>query len=174
MSNSDKEDIIKDADGKSIIIINDVRFRGKQHIKWNEVEKFLRRYVGKCYDIIETSDKIFIGADFPDEMKGSNDTANLRGANAKAKANATQKLSQLIENASNKRWKENLKVKHKVDAEYGWYRYTSRFALPIYSCGGELERYNIFRIEMLVRHASDDQLYLYDMVNVKKETEYPV
>lgn len=36
---------------------------------------------------------------------------------------------------------------------------------------GRLERYNIYRIEMLVRHASDDKLYLYDMVNTKKEKE---
>ena len=36
-----------------------------------------------------------------------------------------------------------------------------------------VERYNVFRIEMLIRHASDDKLYLYDMVNVKKETGTP-
>lgn len=53
--------------------------------------------------------------------------------------------------------------------------YAARFALPTYSNDGELEKYNIFRVEMLVRHASDGKLYLYDMVNVKKEkeTEYP-
>ena len=66
---------------------------------------------------------------------------------------------------------ENMKTKHGTDAQYGWYRYTSRFALPVYDDSGELSRFNIFRIEMLVRHASDDKLYLYDMVNVKKEKE---
>lgn len=167
--------IINDEDGNSIVIINDIRFKGKQHINWEDVEVYIKEYVGCCYEIIETSDKIYIGSDFPTEFKGSVDTTRLKGANAKAKANASQEIPLLIENATNKRWSENYKVKHNIDAQQGWYRYTSRFALPIYTNDGELEKYNIFRIEMLVRHASDDRLYLYDMVNVKKEkkTEYP-
>lgn len=32
--------IIKDEKGYSIVVINDIRFKGKQHIKWDEVEKF--------------------------------------------------------------------------------------------------------------------------------------
>lgn len=165
--------IIKDEKGNSVVIINDIRFMGKQHIEWTAVEAYLKEYVGKCYEILETSDKVYIGKEFPNEFKGSDDTKRLKGANAKAKANATQKIPQLLEYAGNKRWSENFKSKHNVDAEKGWYRYTSRFALPIYSNSGDLERYNIFRIEMLIRHASDDKYYLYDMVNVKKETEYP-
>ena len=170
---NDNVNVIKDEQGNSIVIINDIRFKGKQHIEWSVVEQYLKEYVGQCYEILETSDKIYIGKDFPDELKGSNDTKRLKGANAKAKANATQKIPQLLECANNKRWSENYKIKHNIDAGKGWYRYTSRFALPIYSNDGELERYNIFRIEMLIRHASDNKLYLYDMVNVKKETEYP-
>ena len=165
--------IIKDEQGKSIVIVNDIRFKGKQNINWEEVEAFVKEYVGDCYEIVETADKIYIGTDFPSEIKGSIDTAKLKGANAKAKANATQKIPLLLEYATNKRWKENKKEKHVIDAVFGWYRYTSRFALPVYTNNGELERYNIFRIEMLVRHASDGRMYLYDMVNVKKETEYP-
>ena len=65
--------------------------------------------------------------------------------------------------------------KHNVDAKYGWYRFTTRFALPVYDSNtGELERFNIFRIEMLIRHAADGNLYLYDMVNIKKETSTPL
>ena len=114
---------------------------------------------------------MYLGKDFPKEIKGSEDTIRLRGANAKAKANAVQGIPMLLEYATNKRWSENMKTKHRVDAQHGWYRYTSRFALPVYDDRGELLRFNIFRIEMLVRHASDDKLYLYDMVNVKKEKE---
>lgn len=167
--------IVRDVDGKSIVIVHDVRFKGRQNIEWEEVEKYLKEYIGSYYEIIETSDRIYIGVDFPKELKGSNDTMRLRGGNAKAKANATQKLPMLLEYATNKRWSENLKVKHNVDAKYGWYRYTSRFALPVYDNLGEIKNYNIYRIEMLVRHASDEKLYLYDMVNVKKEkeTKYP-
>ena len=65
--------------------------------------------------------------------------------------------------------------KSKCSRRFGWYRYTSRFALPIYDNSGEIIRLNIFRIEMLIRHASDGKMYLYDLVNIKKEkeTKYP-
>lgn len=165
--------IIKDENGNSIVIINDIRFRGKRNIRWSDVEEYVKEYVGNCYEILETSDVIYIGNDFPGELKGSEDTKQLQGMNAKAKANATQEIPMLLKVAGNKRWRENFKSKHSVDAKHGWYRYTSRFALPVYRVDGELYRYNIFRIEMLIRHASDGKLYLYDMVNVKKENEHP-
>lgn len=157
-----------------IVIISDIRFMGKRNINWGEVEEYIKEYVGKDYEIIETSDKIYIGSDFPSEFKGSEDTKRLYGSNAKAKANATQELPTLIRTANNKRWQENYKSKHKTDAKFGWYRFTSRFAIPVYLENQELERFNIFRIEMLVRHASDGNLYLYDMVNIKKETSTPL
>ena len=67
-------------------------------------------------------------------------------------------------------YRENTKVKHSKAAKYGWYRYTSRFALPIYKESGEVEKYNVFKVIMVVRHAQDGTLYLYDLVNIKKET----
>lgn len=165
--------VIRDENGNPIVIINDIRFRGRQGIDWKDVEEYLWQYVGESFEILETADMVFVGNDFPNEMKGSNDTIRLKGAQAKAKANATTKVPLLLKYATNKRWQENFKTKHGADAKYGWYRFTSRFALPVYSENGSLERYNIFRIEMLIRHASDDKLYLYDMVNVKKETGTP-
>jgi len=75
----------------------------------------------------------------------------------------------LLRCATNRWWQENYKGKHKADAKFGWYRFTSRFALPVYSGSGEVERFNIYRIEMLIRHAADGKLYLYDMVNIKKK-----
>ncbi|MDY5957507.1 MAG: hypothetical protein SPJ22_10300, partial [Frisingicoccus sp.] len=131
-------------------------------------------YVDNCYEVVETSDHVFIGADFPEELKGSDDTKRLFGTNAKAKANATQGIPLLLQCATNRRWQENFKVKHKIDAKFGWYRFTTRFALPVYcNESGEVERFNVFRIEMLIRHAADGNLYLYDMVNIKKETSTP-
>lgn len=48
------------------------------------MEKYVKEYVGSCYEVIETSDKIYIGSDFPNELKGSEDTKRLKGAKAKA------------------------------------------------------------------------------------------
>ena len=91
------------------------------------------------------------------------------GTLAKAKANASQGIPQLIQTAKNPRFKENLAVKHKVDAKYGWYRYTARFALLVYGETEDVERYNVFRVEVLIRHSKDGNKYLYDLVNKKKK-----
>ena len=167
-------DIIKDADGRSIVVINDIRFKGKRQIDWDEVQKYLLQYIGEFYEIADTNDIVYIGKDFPDEYSGSNDTARLQGTLAKAKANATQGLPRLIETAVNKRFKENLAQKHEKDASMGWYRYTSRFALPVYGNDGEVDHYNMFRIEVLIRQNADGKMYLYDLVNIKKETSTPL
>ena len=106
----------------------------------------------------------------PNEYAGSIYTKKLKGANAKAKANAVQGLPEMIEIASNGVFEENRKDKHGRDAKNGWYRYDSRFALPVYDDKCELERYNVFHASMLVRHSNDGKLYLYDVIDIKKET----
>ena len=55
--------------------------------------------------------------------------------------------------------------------KYGWYRYDSRFAIPVYDTDGEIERFNVFRVRMIVNHAANGKKYLYDMINIKKEKE---
>ena len=59
--------IITDADGKKLVLINDIRFKAKARDDWNIVEEYLKEYIGKFYEIEETSDKIYISSDFPDE-----------------------------------------------------------------------------------------------------------
>lgn len=117
-----KISVISDLDGKKIVVISDIRFKGKRNINWEEVEQYLKEYIGDCYEVVETSDQVYIGSDFPGELKGSEDTKRLYGANAKAKANATQGIPMLLQCATNKRWQENFKGKHNVDAKFGWYR----------------------------------------------------
>ncbi len=65
-------------------------------------------------------------------------------------------------------YRENTTKKHLRDAQYGWYRYDSRFALPVYDESGEIERYNIFHASMIIRHANDGKKYLYDVIDIKK------
>lgn len=160
--------------GKKIVVIHDVRFKGKRNIEWTDVEKYLKQYVGKVYKIIDTQDMVYIGKELPDEYSGSKDTARLKGALAKAKANASQGIPELLKIASRKRFKENMASKHHVSAKFGWYRYDSRCALPVQDENGEIERYNIFYVEMLIRHASNGKMYLYDIINIKKETSTPL
>ena len=100
----------------------------------------------------------------------TNYTHVLKEANAKAKANAVQGLPELIEIANGKKFTENYKEKHTIDAMYGWYRYESRFALPVFDEVGEIERYNVFNVIMVIRHAKDGKMNLYGIMNIKKET----
>lgn len=168
-------DIITDADGNKIVLINDKKFKGMSKEEWKDIEKYLQQYVGSCYEIAESSEKIFIDTDFPDEYANSKERIRLRGANKKAKANASQKIPEFIQIASNPKWEANKEKKHNEDAKYGWYRYVVRFALPIYDeKTNDLLRYNIFKAKMLIRHDADKKKYLYDLTAIKKETGSPL
>jgi len=166
--------IINDLDGRKFVLINDIRFKGKRE-DWKDVEQYLKEYVGEFYEIEETCEKVYISKDFPDEFANSESRIVLKGAVAKAKANASQAIPELIRIATNPKHSDNTKEKHKQDAKYGWYRYDVRFALPVYNDkSGEIERYNIYKSVMLVRHAEDGKKYLYDFLSIKKETSSPL
>ena len=77
--------IISDSVGKQIVVITDIRFQGKRNINWEEVEKYLKEYIGNCYEVVETADQIFISSDFPGELKEFKDTRRLFGAMRKQK-----------------------------------------------------------------------------------------
>ena len=165
-----KVNIVEDLVGNKTVFIHDVMFKGRQKIEWTDVEDYLKQYVGQGHIIESTNDMVYIGKDLPEEYAHSNYTKTLRGANAKAKANAAQGLPEIIEIATNKAFKENFKEKHNKDAKYGWYRYDSRFALPVFDDVGEIAYYNVFKVIMVIRHAKDGKMYLYDIMNIKKET----
>ena len=129
--------------------------------------------MNEYFEISETSEKIYIGSDFPDEFSHSNDTKGLKGANMKAKANITPAIGELIQIASEKAQYPDYNNKHGAKAQFGWYRYNTRFGIPVYDEDGNLERYNIFSTRMLVRCDADGKLYLYDLVRTKKETSKP-
>ena len=165
--------VIQDVDGNNIVVINDIIFKGKRSITWPDVEEYLRQYVGEFYSIAETGDIVYIGTDLPDEYAGSNYTKHIKGAVAKAKANAAQAIPEIIEIATSKTAEENKKEKHSRNAKNGWYRYDTRFALPVYDESGEVERYNVFSARLLIRHAASGKMYLYDVLEIKKETSKP-
>ena len=41
--------IICAPDGKKIVLINDIRFKGKKREEWKEVEEYLKEYIGEFY-----------------------------------------------------------------------------------------------------------------------------
>jgi hypothetical protein len=164
--------IITDADGKKLVLINDIRFKGKRHIDWNQVKQYLEGYVGDYYEIAENAEHIFIGSELPEEYAESESRKSLMGTNAKAKANAATAIPELIQIASTPTFEENHKEKQDKNAKFGWYRYDVRFALPIYE-ENILVRYNIFHARLLINHAENGRKYLYDILAIKKETSKP-
>ena len=162
--------VIQDIDGNNIVVINDIIFKGKRSIEWRDVEKYLRQYIGDFYQMAESEDIIYIGTDLPDEYSGSNYTKHIKGTIAKAKANAAQAIPEMIEIAISKSFQDNKKYKHSRHAKNGWYRYDTRFALPVYDGNGNIERYNVFSARLLIRHAASGKMYLYDVLGIKKET----
>ena len=124
MAKSRNVSIIEDLNGDRIVVINDIIFKGKRKIKWNDVEEYLQRYVGEFYEIADTKEIIYIGTDLPE---------------------------------------------HSKDAKYGWYKYESKFALPVYDRSGNVERYNVFDALMVIRCSKEHKMYLYDIIEIKKK-----
>lgn len=152
--------VIQNIDGNNIVVINDIRFKGKRSIDWKEVRAYLKEYVGDFYKVVSTGDVIY--------------TKRLNGAVAKAKANATQGIPEMIEISTGRYFRENNKGKHNWNARNGWYRYDTYFALPVYGDNEDIERYNVFHASLIIRHANDGKMYLYDILDIKKETSTPL
>ena len=169
-----KVSVIQDIDGNNIVVINDIRFKGKRTINWKDVRAYLKEYVGDFYKVASTGDVIYIGSDLPSEYFGSAYTKKLNGAAAKAKANAAQGLPEMIEISTGRYFRENNEDKHAWNVRNGWYRYNSYFALPVYGDNEIIERYNVFHTSLIIRHANDGKMYLYDIIDIKKETSTPL
>lgn len=170
----DKIDIVTDPDGNKIVLINDILFKSRRLINWDDIEQILMQYIGEYYEIAETAEKVYIGSDFPDEFTHSKYTKAIRGANEKAKANVITAIGELIQISDKKAEFPDYGSRHGNKAKNGWYRYDTRFGIPVYSEFGEIDRYNIFRARMLVRCDANGKLFLYDIVQIKKETSTPL
>lgn len=154
------------------IQLDEIIFTGKQTIKWKEVEEYLKRYVGMSFIVKEYDDLLHVNSLFANEYAESQYTKKLKGSLAKVKANIVQMLPRLIENATNRRWIENKKEKHINNAGKGWYRYDTYFRVPVQAENEKEVRWNFFVATMVVR-INDQGLYLYDIINIKKEASTP-
>ena len=157
---------------KNIAYIENIIFIGKQNIGWDKVEEYLKNYIGESYIVEETKDVIKIASDFPNEYAESKYTKSLRGSIAKSKANAAQVIGKMIVLATNRRWVENKEKKHEKDASKGWYRYDTYFGIPVQGSGEKETRINVFKATLVVRKSMKG-LFLYDVVNIKKEASKP-
>ena len=133
-----------------------------------EVEAYLNKTLKEEYVVNESKDILRIGAKFSSEYCGSAYTKKLRGAVLKAKANAVQVLPEIIMSAKNKRWVENKADKHNK----GWFRYDVKFSIPVFNNEGNQTNENIYSATLVAR-INDEGIFLYDMINIKKEASKP-
>lgn len=61
--------VVKDVNGNQIVVINDIQFKGRQNINWDEVEQYLKQYVGEFVEIAESKEIIYIGKDLLMNMR---------------------------------------------------------------------------------------------------------
>lgn len=57
---NNKVNIITDFDGSKVVLINDIRFKSRRGIDWNEIESMLKEYIGEYYEILETSEVVLV------------------------------------------------------------------------------------------------------------------
>ena len=132
------------------------------------------QHIGEYYRIFESGQKVYIGVDLPGEYTQSEYTKNLfkhhRDKILKAKNLASQNIGEMIEIATDRRWEKNQKSKHAIDAKYGWYKYTTRFAIPVRDANKNVVNFIVYKAELVIRNDADGKKYLYDIQDIKTET----
>lgn len=119
--------------------------------------------------ILVDAQPVYIGKDLPGEYKSSEYTKSLRKATRAVKMQAATNLDEMLLLAENGEWRGNVKVKHKLDAKNGWYRYSTRFAVPVLDIKKAVDHYTVYSGTLLIRNDADGKSYLYDLLDIKKE-----
>ena len=55
------------------------------------------------------------------------------------------------------------------DAQNGWYRYDTQFAVPILNTKKAIDHYTVYGGTLLIRNDADGKSYLYDLLDVEKK-----
>lgn len=119
--------------------------------------------------ILVDAQPVYIGKDLPGEYKSSEYTKSLRKATRAVKMQAATNLDEMLLLAENGEWRGNVKDKHKLDAKNGWYRYSTRFAVPVLDIKKAVDHYTVYSGTLLIRNDADGKSYLYDLLDIKKE-----
>lgn len=119
--------------------------------------------------ILVDAQPVYIGKDLPGEYKSSEYTKRLRKGLREIKMQAATNLDEMLLLAENGEWRENVKPKHSKDAQNGWYRYETQFAIPILNAKKAIDHYTVYGGTLLIRNDADGRSYLYDLLDVQKK-----
>lgn len=129
----------------------------------DKIELILRELNGKEVVIKSSGERVVFDFDFADEYVRSKSSVGLRKTNTRrAKFNAVSKIKEIIINADNQRYEENIKGDKKSNADRGLYKYDVSF-WTVTDNG-----YDSYTGELVVRLDRDGTDYAYDIVKIKK------
>lgn len=164
---------IIEIDGRKVVMINKLFHIPRKGFSWKSVEVELKKYVGRKFIIATSNEIISVSAEFPDEFAHSNDTYNTRGPLKKVKAKICVGIEEIVFVAIGKEKLKDYGNKHGKKAKAGWQRYKTNFALPVYDDNGTVVRFNLYSASVIIRCSSNNNLYLYDIVRIKKRGVWP-
>lgn len=159
---------IRTMDGETMTVLdteNDTR-------SFDAAEKYLKALVNTEHPfstILVDAQPVYIGKDLPGEYRSSEYTKKMFPNLRTVKMQAATNLDEMLLLAENGEWRENVKDKHKTDAQNGWYRYEARFAVPVLTVEKTVDHYTVYGGTLLIRNDADGKSYLYDLVDIKKE-----
>ena len=159
---------IRVVDGETMTVLdteNDTR-------SFDAAEKYLKALVDTKHPfatILADAQPVYIGKDLPGEYRSSEYTKGMEAKLRPVKMQAATNLDEMLLLAENGEWRENVKDKHKTDAQNGWYRYDARFEVPILNEKKAVDHYTVYGGTLLIRNDADGKSYLYDLVDIKKE-----
>ena len=159
---------LKTIDGRVMPVIdtkNDTR-------DYKTAENYLKTLVdieNPFSTILRDAQPVHLGKDLPGEYKSSEYTKSMRRALRTAKMQAATNLDEMLLLAENGEWRENVKDKHKVDAQNGWYRYDTEFAVPVLNAKKEIDHYTVYGGTLLIRNDADGKSYLYDLLDLTEK-----
>lgn len=93
----------------------------------------------------------------------------MKPALRKIKMQAATNLDEMLLLVENGEWRENVKPKHSKDAQNGWYRYDTQFAVPVLNAKKAIDHYTVYGGTLLIRNDADGKSYLYDLLDVEKK-----
>lgn len=163
-----KFSIKKDTKGNNVVVVDESVINANTPNIRKAIADEIKTHIGEYYRIAESGYKIYLGKDLPGEYTRSKSAASLEKKLYIDKGKATANIDELIEIATNRSWVANRKEKHNKDAKYGWYKYDTRFAIPVIK-DGKIERYIGYKANLIIRNDTNGKKYLYDMIKIERE-----
>lgn len=134
---------------------------------------YLKGLIGKVITISEDGRITNIAKDFPDEYRYSKYSgwlAKYDRATAKSRLHMVDAVEDAITIASDGKW-ENTIHKNNKDAKNGMYRYNTIMGYEAETKDESGTKNRVYHAELLLRHASDNNFYVYDFVELKKDIQ---